>query len=317
MDFYPELVKPILDADIITIFGHAMPDGDCYGAQIGLRELLRHNFPDKKVYAVGSGLPRLFNFMTPMDEVSEETIASSLAILVDVSCLRRVEDERVYKAKGWIKIDHHCLNPGLEPFNYPHWVDEERIACCEMIADFAISNGWEFPFLAAEALFLGMATDSGRFEFYGTTEHTLELAKRFLAMGINKDKLYDIVYEEDDTVKAYKNWMRSAAIKDGNVTYLVASRKDYHVRGLSYEKASEYVNALSGLNGTPIYAYFCEDEHGYYRVELRSNARYPVQPVARLFGGGGHRYAAGLELRHDGTNYLDVIYQLNKVEADQ
>ena len=317
MEFHPELLDKIKSAKIITIFGHAMPDGDCYGSQIGLRELLRANFPDKKVYAVGSGIPSLFEYMTPMDEVSEETIAESLAILVDVSCLRRVEDNRVYKAKAWIKFDHHCLNPNLEPFPWDCWVDEERIAAAEMIADFGIENGLTFNWLSATALYLGMATDSGRFQFYGTTEHTLALAQKFLDMGVDKEKLFDIVYAEDDTVKAYKQWMRSAAKQDGQVTYLVVSRRDYHSRGLPYEKASEYVNALSGLNDSPIFALFCEDEHGYYRVELRSNRRYPVQPVAKMFNGGGHRYAAGAELRHDGPNYLDILAELNKVEEDQ
>lgn len=317
MAFHPELLNPILQAKTITIFGHAMPDGDCYGSQIGLKELLKANFPDKKVYAVGSGLPRLFDYMCPMDEVSEETIAESLAILVDVSCLRRVEDPRVYKAQNWIKFDHHCLNPGLEPFSWPHWVDEERIAAAEMIADFGFENGFKFNKLAATALYLGMMTDSGRFQFYGTTKHTLKLADKFVELGVDKEKLSDIVYAEDDTVKAYKAWMREAAQVDGKVTYLVVSRKDYQSRGLPYEKASEYVNALSGLNGSPMFALFCEDNHGFFRVELRSNSRYPVQPVAKMFNGGGHRYAAGAELRHDGSNYLDIINALNKVEEDK
>ena len=317
MDFHPELLNPIKEAKVITIFGHGMPDGDCFGSQIGLRELLRANFPDKKIYAVGSGIPRLFDLLAPMDEVSDEIIASSLAILVDVSCLRRVEDPRVYHAKTWIKIDHHVLNPSMEPFNWDRWVDEERIAAAEMISGFGFENGMKFTPLAARALFLGMATDSGRFQFYGTTEHTKEVAARFEKMGVDPEKIYDIVYAEDDVVKAYKAWMREHAICDGNVTYLVTTKKDYHAAGLPYEKASEYVNALMGLNNSPIFALFCEDEHGYYRVELRSNQRYPVQPVAKMFDGGGHRYAAGAELRNDGPTYLDVVRELNKVEKDQ
>ena len=316
MTLTAELLSLIEKADVITIYGHAMPDGYCYGCQVGLRELIRFNYPKKKVYAVGSGLPILFDEIAPMDEVDEKTIASSLAILVDVSCLRRVEDPRVYKAKTWIKFDHHCLNPGLEPFTWPCIVKEGTIAAAEIIIDFAKECGWKFNKIAATCLFLALATDSGRFQFYGTTEHTLALAEEMKSYGVDPDRLYDIVYAEDDTTKAYKQWMRESAIHDGNVTYLVVSRRQYHERGLPYEKASEYVNALCGLNGTPIFALFCEDEHGYYRVELRSNRKFPVQPVAKQFGGGGHRYAAGAELRHDGTNYLDVIHALNQVEED-
>ena len=317
MDFHPELLKPIQEADVITIFGHAMPDGDCYGCQIGLRELLRETYPEKKVYAVGSGFPRLFSLIAEMDEVDEETIASSLAILVDVSCLRRVEDPRVYKAKTWIKIDHHVLNPEAEPFPWDAWVDEKRIAAAEMIADFAFENNMKFNVVAAKALYLGMATDSGRFQFYGTTEHTLEVTKRLKDMGVEPEPLFVAAYADDEVTKAYKDWMRSQAKLDGKVTYLVVHREDYESRGLPYEKASEFVNAIANVHGAPMYAYFCEDEHGNYRVELRSNRRFPVHPVARMFGGGGHRYASGAELTPEGPTYVDVLNALNAMEEDQ
>ena len=316
MDLHHELLEIIENADSICIFGHCLPDGDCYGSQIGLRELIRLNYPDKKVYAVGSGVPALFELIAPMDKVDDETVANSLAVLVDVSCLRRVEDPRVFTAKSAIKFDHHCIATDTEPFDGPCWVDEDRIAACEILIDFALGHGWKFNKTIANALFLGMATDSGRFRFHGTTEHTHELERLMQEYGAEPQKIYDIVYAEDDTTKAFKEWMRQNAKVDGKVTYLVVSRRQYQERGLPYEKASEYVNALSGLNDSKIYALFCEDEYGYYRVELRSNAGYPVQPVAKMFSGGGHRYAAGAELRHDGPNYLDVIYQLNQVEPD-
>ena len=317
MAFHPELLEKIKGASIITIFGHGLPDGDCYGSQIGLREIIRENFPEKKVYAIGSGFAPVMGELVPMDEVDDETIASSLGILVDVSCLRRVEDSRVYKAKDWMKIDHHCINTDLEPFNWTAWVDEDRIAVCEMISEFAIENNLRINHLAATVLFLGMATDSGRFHFFGTTEKTKAYAQRFLDMGVDKEKLYGLVYAEDDTTKAFKEWMRASAKKYGSVTYLVVSRQDYQSRGLPYEKASEFVNALADVaEDSHTYCLFCQDEYGYYRVELRSNKRYPVQPTAKKFKGGGHRYAAGLELRHDGINILDVLYDLDKVECD-
>ena len=61
--------KKIRDAKIITIWGHVMPDPDCYGCQIGLRDILRLNFPDKKVYAIGSGIPVLFDRLKGMDNI--------------------------------------------------------------------------------------------------------------------------------------------------------------------------------------------------------------------------------------------------------
>ena len=106
-----EELRQIIEAnDSIVIFGHIFPDGDCYGSQIGLRELLRLNYPNKKVYAVGSGLRRFFGLMGEMDKVSDDVIKNSLAILVDGNDCSRMEDARVSTAKEFIKIDHHIEN---------------------------------------------------------------------------------------------------------------------------------------------------------------------------------------------------------------
>ena len=107
---FEELRKIIEANDSIVIFGHIFPDGDCYGSQVGLRDLLRLNYPNKKVYAVGSGLHRFFKLIGEMDEVSDEIIKNSLAILVDGNDCSRMEDQRVVIAKEFIKIDHHIEN---------------------------------------------------------------------------------------------------------------------------------------------------------------------------------------------------------------
>ena len=74
---FEELRKLIEQHDSIVIFGHPYPDGDCYGSQIGLRDVLRLNYPNKKVYAVGSGLRRYFDFISRMDVVDDEVIKNS------------------------------------------------------------------------------------------------------------------------------------------------------------------------------------------------------------------------------------------------
>ena len=80
-----KIFEKIKANDIITIFGHVQPDGDCYGSQIGLKDAILATFPNKKVYALGSGLPKFFNRISPMDEIDDKTIKNSLAIVLDVA----------------------------------------------------------------------------------------------------------------------------------------------------------------------------------------------------------------------------------------
>ena len=104
---FEKIIAKIEQYDSIVIFGHLNPDGDCYGSQIALRNILRNHYPDKQIYCVGSGLKKFIDIIGQMDVVSNETIANSLAILVDANDLGRAEDKRVRTAKDFAKIDHH------------------------------------------------------------------------------------------------------------------------------------------------------------------------------------------------------------------
>ena len=104
-----DFFKLIEQYDTITIFGHIYPDGDCYGSEIGLRETLRHFYPNIKIYALGSGFKRRPKDFPGMDEVDDETIKNSLAIIVDLAGLDRLEDKRATTALALAKVDHHIF----------------------------------------------------------------------------------------------------------------------------------------------------------------------------------------------------------------
>lgn len=203
-----EIKKLIEEAEVITIWGHALPDGDCYGCQMGLKNLIKENFPEKRVYAIGSGLPAFFPMMGAMDDPTDGEIKASLGILVDVSCLRRVEDQRVMLCNDYCKFDHHTPNPGSEDFPFPCLVEPERVSCAEVIADYALSLGWHIGKEAAGPLYLGMATDSGKFVFHGTTKRTFELAAKLIESGADPKLILDLAFYESEEVKEYKALMR-------------------------------------------------------------------------------------------------------------
>lgn len=311
---FKTLLETIEKAPVITIWGHSIPDGDCYGSQIGLREIIKDNFPDKKVYAVGTGIPSLSERISPMDEVSDDIIESSLAILVDVSCLRRVEDQRVRKAKNFAKFDHH--NPNKEGEEFPFldaYVDPDIIACAQIIEEFATQNSLKISKKAAEALYIGILTDSGCFRFFGTNQGTYDSIKRLVACGIEPLSIRTIVYHEDPATKAFKAYLRSKVKKQKGVTFVYIRPSEYHRYGLSYEQAGSLVNAIEGVQSPLIYCLFTEREDGEVRGELRSDRGYPVQPTATHFRGGGHLFAAGTTTYSEEES-MNVVEELSQVE---
>lgn len=315
MDDFAAALKLIETHDIITIFGHTGPDGDCYGSQIALRELIRDNFPNKKAYAVGSGLPSFFERIAPMDEVDEATIASSLAVLVDVSCLRRVEDPRVYAAQAFLKFDHHLPSP-LEEFDGVAIVDSQRIAACEILAELALSAKWKISPVAADAMWLGMCTDSGRFLYQGTTPRTIYLQNFLRRKGARVRSLMKIAYYESPEVKRVKQIISKCAKLDETIAYAILPLGAAEKCGISAQKAVRLVNVIGRkyecANAYVLFAYVTERQ---IDVELRSNKGYPVHGVAKAFGGGGHRFASGCTIYIDEHSPEEVIAMMKQVEA--
>ena len=319
MDNREIIYEKIKAAPIITIWGHGQPDGDCYGCQIGLRELIKNTWPEKKVYAIGSGIKPLFERLSPMDEVDQKTIEESLGILVDVSCLRRVEDSRVFACRDFTKFDHHLYNAGNAGEDFPHdsIMEPGRISAAEIVCEFAREFHMTFSRLAAEALFLGMATDSGRFQFYGTCAKTFEDCAFLFQFDVRPYSLLNIVYQDDVKTTLFRAYMIEHTKIEGKVAYCILKREDDETQGMSYDRASSMVNVLATFN-TPMFALFTSAPDGSIRVELRSEFGYPVQPTAARFEGGGHLYAAGATLYEDhGPTAQDMIDALQEVEKNE
>ena len=316
MDF--EAAKKIIEAyDVITIYGHEGPDGDCYGSQLALREMIRDNYPQKKVYAVGSGMPQFFERLSPMDEVDEDIIRSSLAILVDVSCLRRVEDSRVFLAKDFAKFDHHQPNEEREHFDGVSIVDFHRIAAAELLYEMAEYCHWKISRLAAEALYLGICTDSGRFIYRGTTARTMEIIEKLKHRGIRIRSLLAIAYYESPEKKKLKSILRRKAKISGNISYAVISEATCESCGFNALEGVRMVNAIArSFKEANAYALFVTSPSGLILIELRSNKGYPVHEVAKMFNGGGHRYAAGCYIKDGQGTIEDVLAAMNALQGD-
>lgn len=286
-----KIFERIKEYDVITIFGHVMPDGDCYGSEIGLREAIRATFPNKKVFALGSGLPNMFNRLTTMDEVDDETISNSLAIVVDVANTERVEDQRFHLAKDIIKIDHHIF---VHKFGSLELVDNNAIAAAQIITRIIRLNHMNLSTLGAEALILGIITDSGRFQYGLTSDKTFLEAQFLMKHGVNLRSLYDTLYAVELKDVKFKGFFLNSFETKERVAFMKIPFADSVKLSVSPDYAASQVNLMAGIKGYPIWASFAEKENGEIRCELRSKSpEYNVQLVAKKYGGGGHIQASG------------------------
>lgn len=291
---FEELREIIERNDSIVIFGHTYPDGDCYGSQIGLREILRLNYPNKKVYAVGTGIRRFFDFIAPMDVVDDETIKNSLAIIVDGNDFSRMEDQRVETAKEHIKIDHHIENYRFTQGKFI--IDTSANSTCEIVLRFAIESGWAINPTIANALFLGILTDTGRFQFVIDFSSCFEEVAFLCKNGANPKAINDVLNVTNEQALKFKGYVYNHYRKTkGGVIYLILTYEQLKKLRVSSSKANSMVNLLNNVVGYPIWAFFCEYEDGSCHAEFRSNGP-GVQPIASKYGGGGHFMAAGVTI---------------------
>lgn len=287
---YKKLWDKINEFDNIIIHRHQRPDGDALGSQLGLKEIIKDNFQNKNVYAVGDMQSRL-SFLGNVDEVSDDLYNKALVIVLDSSEQSLISDSRYSKGKYMIKIDHHIFR---ERFADKEIIDESFESCCGLVAHIAISHKMKISTRAAECLFTGMVTDSGRFRYDSTSPKTFEIAAKLLDTGIDLNKIYNNLYIEDmQMVQLRAKFTLKMKLTNNNVAYIKTTKEELEELNTDIFTISRgMVNTMSGIKGIDIWVNFTEDFDNNVICEIRSS-KYNINPIAVKYGGGGHAKASG------------------------
>ncbi len=305
---FEAIISKIEQYDSIVIFGHLNPDGDCYGSQIALRNILKTRYPEKKIYCVGSGLKKFFDILGKMDVVSDEIIAQSLAIVLDSNDINRLEDQRAWKARDFAKIDHH-----IDTYTFhegPEVIDDTATSTCELIYRFAKENNFEIDLIAGSALYLGMMTDTARFQFANNFVRMFEIARDLCDLGVDPillNKTNNLVPEISITIKSF---IYSHVKKDKRgIIYAIATKKDREQLGVTSAQICANTSLLSYVTGYPVWLIASETDNGGMQVEMRSST-FDIQKIATHFGGGGHTFAAGFTYKKFGPEVINELLDL-------
>ena len=174
MTVFQAILEKIKAYYTIIIHRHQRPDPDAIGSQVGLKEILKTNFPDKKVLATGVNEPTL-SWIAEMDEVTDQDYEGALVIVTDTANTPRIDDDRYDKGDFLIKIDHH---PNDDAYGDLLLVDTTASSASEIVTDWALSLGLSLSDAAARVLYNGIVGDTGRFLFPSTTPKTLQIAAK-------------------------------------------------------------------------------------------------------------------------------------------
>ncbi|HEY2259480.1 MAG TPA: bifunctional oligoribonuclease/PAP phosphatase NrnA [Solirubrobacteraceae bacterium] len=297
-------------AEKLVVVAHEHPDGDALGSLIGMQGVLEAIGKDCLMFidARDLPLPQEYSFLPlnrlvsePPADIDERTI-----VFLDCGNLERNPAE-AFRRPGMhiLNIDHHHDNTRFGTVNL---VAPEASCTAEIVWDLMRSLGVRPALPVAEALYVGLITDTGRFMYENTGRQAHVMAADLIDAGVDVHEMYRRVYEGVPYGKLALLARGLANVErydDGRLTMTELSASDFSDSGAEESYSEGVIDHLRAVQGTALAALvrdrISDDAEGVRKVSLRaSDARVDVSAIARAQGGGGHRQAAGFntELPH-------------------
>lgn len=309
------ILDKIKEYKTIILHRHQNPDGDAYGSQFGLKYLIKDNWPEKKVFAVGEQLDD-FSFLGVTDEVTIADYENALVIVTDTANKERIDGKYWEQAKYVIKIDHHPFYEKYREHNYDEWIENEDCAASLMIAKFALENQLKLSQKAAKTIYCGIVTDTGRFVHGNLKSETFAIVSQLYQTDFDWKDLYVRLYKKNRDDLFFQSYVFTNFVDCHNGFLYVKNKPEILEKcNFSKEKASNYVNLLSDIENVKIWAFFSQDNSDQtIKVSLRSRY-YPIKTIAEKYYGGGHKFASGIIV--DNWEQVDkIINDINQMLKD-
>jgi phosphoesterase RecJ-like protein len=278
---------------------HINPDGDAIGASLALAEMLQ-SIGKRAVVYCRDRVPDLCSFMPGHEEIvhSYDPGRTSDSTLVVVDCNtdeRAAVDASAFKKS--IVIDHHMTE---KPFGDIKWVEPSICATGLMI--YHIGKALDIPLTSQTALnlYAAISVDTGTFRYSNTTPDTMTAAAELIRAGAKPAIVANHLYNEWSRQRftLLKEVLKTLEIY-GDTAMISATEKMMDETGAKPEDTENFVNFPNMINSINVSVFFRETGGGVWKASLRSKDTVNVAEVAEVFGGGGHKNAAGFRTKED------------------
>ena len=288
--------------DRFLVVSHENPDGDSLGSMLATTVALRQLGKDVVMYLSGDApLPREYAFL-PFDDLVRHVpndIADRVLVAVDCAKADRIGPDPglLMDAKLKVDIDHHHDNSRFGDVNL---IVSEASSTGEVLRDVFRELDVVITPDIAEPLYIALVTDTGRFQYTNTTPKALRLAAELVEAGADVHAVFQQVYESVEFAKLKllaRALERAQVIEGGRIVVSVLLRNDFTDVGAAEAYAEGIIDYLRAVEGSELAVLIREPPRAdgpTRRVSLRSSVdELDVSAIARRFGGGGHRQAAG------------------------
>jgi bifunctional oligoribonuclease and PAP phosphatase NrnA len=290
-----------------VLSSHARPDGDAIGSQIAMAYALRALGKDVRVVNRDPPPPPFMAFAgVPEIEIAAEVDGEfDAAIIMECGDLGRTGVAGL--ERGFvINIDHHPGNTGYGQIN---WFDPTAAACGEMVFDLIVGLGVPLTPEIATHIYVAIITDTGSFHFSSITPRTFDICRILLEAGVDPVGVARGVFDSGTMARLKLSGALLSGMQidqTGRIAVLYLDRRMADAAGGTYEDTDGLINEPLTVKEIQAVIMFKHVEGDEYRVSMRSKGAIDVNAVAKGFGGGGHKNAAGCTA----TGRIEALRQL-------
>lgn len=307
--------RQFIDAhEEFLILSHVDPDGDAIGSCLALALALR-KIGKGVVVGNESAFPESLRFLSGSEWIREPASIGrtfAAAFVLDCSSLDRAGVSAVAllaPGAAVANVDHHVAN---SEFGDPRLVNIEASATAELIFEILDVLGVPLDPEIAECLYVGIASDTGAFRFQNTTPRALRLAARLVEHGARPAATADALYGRKSEASLRILGMALGSLEkraSGQVGAVTISQEMFGRAQAVSEDADGIVQFAKSLDGARVGILIQEVAPGEVRLSIRSDGTVDVNKIAGLFGGGGHKNAAGARVRGELTQVRKAVLE--------
>ncbi len=294
-----EIGQQLSKAKSILLFPHDNADGDALGCSAALCGALRKAGKEAAVL-MGERAPDSFQFLDQgfftfdQQQIPQPDVCMCLDCGEPSRFLKR--KEKFFQGKTTICLDHHVTSKPFADYNH---IDGKAAAAAELVYKLIVSMGIEIDKTIGEAIFTGICTDTGNFQYSNTTKESHLITAALYDAGIDHSKVAVEVYqnmplEKFQIVNKVLGTMELFA--DGKAAMAHVTQAMLQEMGASVDHTDGCVEALRNIKGVEVAAFIKEKKDRLCKVSMRAKSTANVAKIAAVFGGGGHVKAAGCTL---------------------
>lgn len=303
-----QVLEALRSADRLVLVTHENPDGDALGSLVAMQGVLRTLGKDSVMFIAADEfpLPYEYRFFSLEGLVTEppHDIAERLVVFLDCGNIDRSPAVLDGTPLRIVNIDHHHDNTRFGAID--HVVDAASCTA-EIVWDLMRGLGVEATPEIADALYVGLVTDTGKFMYENTGTRAHVMAAELIAAGVDVHGIYRRLYEGTPYAKLEllaRGLRNVRRFEDGAITLSRLTVADFEESGAEESYSEGIIDHLRGVAGTRVAVLVREltdpAKHGRSKISLRSaDGSVDVSVIARAGGGGGHRQAAGFTTELD------------------